>query len=73
MHHYTCLRQTRKDETLDFDAMDTFMNHILAVLKEQGGRAVKVFPPEANVLLSFAERIASEVVSRCRSPRVPLY
>lgn len=52
----------RKDDALDFDSMDAFMAGILSVLKESGGRAVRVFPPQANVLLSFAERLANEVV-----------
>ena len=43
--------------------MDSFISAILAVLREHGSRAVRVFPPAANVLLSLAERIASEVVS----------
>ena len=55
--------QTRKDEKLDFDAMDSFITAILAILKEEGSRAVRVFPPDANVLLSFSERVANEVVS----------
>ena len=52
----------RKDGKLDFDAMDAFISHILSILKENGIRAVRVFPPEANVLLSFSERVAMEVV-----------
>ncbi|KIP09764.1 hypothetical protein PHLGIDRAFT_126067 [Phlebiopsis gigantea 11061_1 CR5-6] len=50
------------DEQLDFDAMDAFITTILATLREQGGRAVRVFPPDAAVLLSFSERLANEVV-----------
>ena len=53
----------RKDEKLDFDAMDSFISAILTIIREGGSRAVRVFPPEANVLLSFAERVANEVVS----------
>ena len=52
----------RKEGALNFDAMDAFITQVLNVLKVHGGRAVRVFPPEANVLLSFAERIANEVV-----------
>lgn len=59
---YTILMQTRKDGQLDFDAMDVFISAVLAVLQEQGSRAVRVFPPDAQVLVSFADRIASEVV-----------
>ena len=54
---------SRKDEELDFTAMDEFIADILGALQEHGSRAVRVFPPEANVLLSFADRLANEVVS----------
>ena len=53
----------RKDEELDFDAMDAFITSILGTLQEQGGRAIRVFPPDAGVLISFSERLANEVVS----------
>lgn len=42
--------------------MDGFMWHVLGALREHGKRAVNVFPPAANVLLSFSERLANEVV-----------
>lgn len=48
---------------MDFDAMDAFITSVLAILKEQGSRAVRVFPPDAGVLISFAERLSNEVVS----------
>ncbi len=44
--------------------MDTFMGFVLVALREHGSRAVRVFPPAAGVLLSFTDRIATEVV-RC--------
>ena len=53
----------RKDDQLDFDAMDAFISSVLTILKDQGGRAVRVFPPDAGVLVSFAERLTNEVVS----------
>ncbi|KAI0701854.1 exocyst complex component Sec10-like protein [Cytidiella melzeri] len=56
------LENFTKDEQLDFDAMDTFITAVLALIQEQGSRAVRVFPPDAYVLLSFAERVAAEVV-----------
>ena len=60
------LTQHREDENLDFDAMDAFISAILSILKKEGSRAVRIFPPDSNVLLSFAERIANDVVSaRC--------
>lgn len=42
--------------------MDAFMTEILSALREDGKKAVRVFPPSAHVLLSFSERLAVEVV-----------
>ena len=58
---------TSKEGALNFDAMDSFMTQVLDALKVHGGRAVRVIPPEANVLLSFADRIANEVVRDIRT------
>ena len=44
--------------------MDAFMGFVLDALREHGSRAVRVFPPAAGVLVSFADRIAMEVVRR---------
>ena len=49
--------------------MDEFIAEILASLEEYGSRAVRVFPVDANVLLSFSDRLANEVVS----PRSQLF
>ncbi|KAH9986298.1 exocyst complex component Sec10-domain-containing protein [Russula vinacea] len=54
--------------TLNFDPMDAFMGFVLDALREQGSRAVRVFPPAAGVLVSFADRIAMEVVSEYVTP-----
>ncbi|KAF5377856.1 hypothetical protein D9615_006823 [Tricholomella constricta] len=51
-----------KDGALDFDAMDEFMTVVLQAIEEHGSRAVRVFPPAAQVLPAFAERVAGEVV-----------
>ncbi|KAK7048164.1 exocyst complex component Sec10-domain-containing protein [Favolaschia claudopus] len=48
---------------LNFDAMDEFMTSILSAIAEHGSRAVRVFPPASDVLLSFCDRIANEVVA----------
>ena len=53
----------RKDSKLEFTPMDGFIGDILAALEEHGSRAIRVFPAEANVLLSFADKLANEVVS----------
>jgi hypothetical protein len=47
--------------------MDAFMGFVLDALREHGSRAVRVFPPAAGVLVSFADRIATEVVRRYTS------
>ncbi|KAJ3874198.1 exocyst complex component Sec10-like protein [Lentinula edodes] len=51
-----------KDRQLAFDAMDDFMTIVLNAISEHGSRAVRVFPAEAGVLISFSERVASDVV-----------
>ncbi|GAA5865734.1 hypothetical protein JCM1840_003237 [Sporobolomyces johnsonii] len=48
---------------IDFSAMDAYMRSILAVLSREGSLIARVFPPEADVLLYFLERIANDVVS----------
>lgn len=52
----------RKQGTLDFGAMDLFIEDILSAIHEHGARAVRVFPPPSQVLLLFCERLANEVV-----------
>ncbi|KAF9218811.1 hypothetical protein BS17DRAFT_790611 [Gyrodon lividus] len=52
-----------KDNRLDFTAMDGFISRLLAAIQDDGARATRVFPPEAGVLLAFAERVASDVIS----------
>lgn len=49
---------------LNFEPMDAFMGFVLDALREHGSRAVRVFPPAAGVLVSFADRVAMEVVRR---------
>ena len=60
---------TKAGARLDFEAMDGFMADIFASIREHGSRAVRVFPPASQVLLAFAERVASEVV--CLLPFCP--
>jgi recyclin-1 len=55
-------------ERLDFDAMDEFMGYVLGVLEEWGRRAVRVFPPQTGVLISFAERVSVDVVGEYITP-----
>ncbi|GAA5850515.1 hypothetical protein JCM8547_001899 [Rhodosporidiobolus lusitaniae] len=48
---------------IDFTPMDLYMQTILTVLSREGSLIARVFPPDANVLLYFLERIANDVVS----------
>ena len=48
---------------IDFSAMDHFMSSVLDVLSREGSLIARVFPPQADVLLYFLERIANDVVS----------
>ena len=53
------------------------MAFVLDALREHGSRAVRIFPPAAGVLVSFADRIATEVVRRytscpCHAPQFSL-
>ena len=50
--------------------MDDFMTYILDNLREHGSRAVRVFPAASNVLINFADRIATDVVSGEVSPEL---
>ncbi|KAG9218157.1 hypothetical protein CCMSSC00406_0008096 [Pleurotus cornucopiae] len=52
----------KKDGVLDFDAMDEFMTHVLEAIRVNGSLAVRVFPPASEVLLNFADRLATDVV-----------
>lgn len=50
-------------DALDFSAMDAFMNHVLAIVAREGKTIARVFPPDSDVLIQFADRIAIDVVS----------
>jgi recyclin-1 len=63
----------RRGSELDFDAMDEFMSHVLSALDEHGSRAVRVFPPPSQVLTSFADRVAVEVVRHFFFRIIPSY
>ena len=42
--------------------MDDFVANVVGSVIEHGSRAVRVFPPPSQVLIAFADRLASEVV-----------
>ena len=47
---------------LDFTAMDAFMAEVLLSLQTDGSLVARIFPPEQQILLAFASRIANDVV-----------
>ena len=61
------LSEYSKEGTLAFESMDVFMNHVLDALQTHGALAVRVFPPDSGVLLSFSDRLATEVVCKSHS------
>ncbi|KAL4071843.1 exocyst complex component Sec10-domain-containing protein [Scleroderma citrinum] len=62
------LANITKDKRLDFTPMDAFMSRVLTALQEDGKTVVRVLPPEAGVLLAYAERLAGDVVGEYISP-----
>ncbi|GAA5989549.1 hypothetical protein JCM11641_004593 [Rhodosporidiobolus odoratus] len=48
---------------IDFSSMDLYMQSILSVLSREGSLIARVFPPEADVLIFFLERVADAVLS----------
>jgi recyclin-1 len=42
--------------------MDSFVSHVISILLSSGHLATRVFPPAAQVLRMFAERVISEVI-----------
>ncbi|UZJ52112.1 hypothetical protein CBS101457_001432 [Exobasidium rhododendri] len=48
---------------LDFTPMDAFMAEILEAMKSDGNIIARVFPPEQDVLLAYADRVASEIIA----------
>ncbi|GAA5994915.1 hypothetical protein JCM11641_005976, partial [Rhodosporidiobolus odoratus] len=48
---------------IDFSSMDLYMQSILSVLSREGSLIARVFPPEADVLIFFLERVADDVLS----------
>lgn len=48
--------------------MEEFINHVLKALAENGSRALRVFPENSRVLLSFADRLALDVVAEYIKP-----
>ncbi|EPQ25739.1 uncharacterized protein PFL1_06733 [Pseudozyma flocculosa PF-1] len=49
--------------SLDFTAMDSFINDVLASVERDGSLVARVFPAEQDVLLAFASRVANEIVA----------
>lgn len=47
---------------LDFTPMDAFMSHVLEGFRLDAKRAMRVFPADSRVVLSFCDRVANDVV-----------
>lgn len=43
--------------------MDTYMKNLLYIVSREGSLIARVFPPEADFLIYFTERIANDVLS----------
>lgn len=52
----------RADQKLSFGPFMKFITHVLETLRSNGSVAVRVFPPLAQVLLLFANRLVNEVL-----------
>ncbi|EIW74027.1 hypothetical protein CONPUDRAFT_140635 [Coniophora puteana RWD-64-598 SS2] len=65
---YDPLANMNAQGLLDFNPMDAFIADILKDFEEEGSVAVRVFPPAADVLISFADRVAVEVIGEYISP-----
>lgn len=57
-----------KQSQLAFDAMDEFMKYVLESFTESGTVSARVFPPESLTLLSFASKLAADVIAEYITP-----
>ncbi|WWC91812.1 uncharacterized protein L201_006759 [Kwoniella dendrophila CBS 6074] len=53
---------------LDFTPMDAFISHVLGAFRIDAEFAKRVFPPNARVILSFCDRVASDVIGEYIHP-----
>ncbi|OCF38059.1 recyclin-1 [Kwoniella heveanensis BCC8398] len=53
---------------LDFTPMDAFISHVLEAFRLDAEMANQVFPPKARVILSFCDRVASDVIGEYIHP-----
>ncbi|WWD19726.1 hypothetical protein CI109_104190 [Kwoniella shandongensis] len=53
---------------LDFTPMDAFMTHVLEAFRIDAQLAVRVFPANARVVLSFCDRVSSDVIGEYIHP-----
>lgn len=49
---------------LDFTPMDKFISDIIEIVKKDGEIIARVFPPEQDVLLAYADRVAQDVIGK---------
>lgn len=60
--NFTTPTSPQPQSSLDFTSMDAFMADVLSGLQTDGSLVARVFPPEQQLLLAFASRIANEIV-----------
>lgn len=60
--NFTSPSSPQSPPSLDFTAMDSFMADVISGLQTDGSLVARIFPPEQQVLLAFASRIANEIV-----------
>ncbi|WVR07610.1 hypothetical protein IAU60_004652 [Kwoniella sp. DSM 27419] len=53
---------------LDFTPMDAFISHVLEAFRIDAELALRVFPANASVILSFCDRVASDVIGEYIHP-----
>lgn len=51
--------------TLDFSAMENYMQYVIDTAQVDGGLARRVFPPQMDVVRDYADRVAQDAVSCC--------
>ena len=49
--------------------MDAFVAHVLETFRQDAETAVRVFPAQAGVVLSFCDRVVTDVVCLSRFTR----
>lgn len=68
MRHRKVLDHGVTVRQLDFTPMDAFIAHVLEVFRIDAELANRIFPPDARVILSFSDRVSSDVIGEYIQP-----